>query len=54
MINVCKKRHACEKDYAWTPSTRNCENGKYIASIMDNSMITCNEVIESYDEEEKN
>ena len=54
MINVCKKRHACEKDYAWTPSTRNCENGKYIASIMDNSVITCNEVIESYDEEEKN
>ena len=31
-----------------------CENGKYIASIMDNSMITCNEVIESYDEKEKN
>ena len=39
MTNVCKKRHACEKDYVWTPSTRICENGKYIASIMDNLVI---------------
>ena len=29
----------------------NCENGKYLASIMDYSAITCHEVIESYDQD---
>ena len=29
----------------------NCENGKYLAIISDNLAITCDEVIESYDEE---
>ena len=37
--------------YFWNPSTCNCENGKYLAGIADNSAITCDEVIESYDEE---
>ena len=49
----CKKRHVCEKDYIWNPSTCNCKNGKYLANIMDDSAITCDEVIESYDEETK-
>ena len=35
----------------WNPSTCNCENGKCLASIMDNSAITCDKIIESYDEE---
>ena len=30
-----------------------CENGKYLASIMDDSAITCDEIIESYDEKTK-
>ena len=33
------------------PATCSCENGKYVASIMDGSASTCNEVIELYDEE---
>ena len=41
----CKKIHVCEKDYAWNPSTGNCENGKYLASIMDE--IICDEIINS-------
>ena len=41
----CKKRHVCEKDYVWNPATWNCENGKYLASVMDDSMISCNEII---------
>ena len=41
-----KKRHVCEKDYVWNPATCNCENGKYLASIMDDSVITCDEIIE--------
>ena len=47
----CKKYHVCEKDYIWNPSACSCENRKYLASIMDNSAITCGEIIESYDEE---
>ena len=30
-----------------------CENGKYLASILDDSMIMCSEVIKSYDEKIK-
>ena len=46
-----KIHHICEKDYIWNTSTCACENWKYLASIMDDSVITCDEVIESYDEE---
>ena len=49
----CKKRHVCEKDYIWNSATCSCENGKYLASITDNSVITCDEIIESYDETTK-
>ena len=45
--------HICEKDYVWKPATCNCENGKYLASIIDDSAIICDEVIESYHEEIK-
>ena len=33
--------------------TRNCENGKYLASITDNSGVICVEVTESFNEEAK-
>ena len=49
----CEKRHLCEKDYIWNPSTCSCENGKYLTNIMDDSAITCDEIIESYNEETK-
>ena len=50
-----KKHHICEKDYVWNPSTFTCENGKYLVlylvlyllSVMDNSMIICDEVIDA-------
>ena len=42
----CKEHPICEKDYIWNPSTCICENGKYLASIMDDSVITCDEIIE--------
>ena len=41
----CKICHACEKDYIWNPSTCSCENGKYLARIMDDLAITCDEII---------
>ena len=43
----CKKHHICEKDYVWNHTKCNCENGKYLASIMDDSTIICDEVIKS-------
>ena len=42
----CKKRHVCDKDYVWNPATCNCEYGKYLASIMHDSEIICDEIIE--------
>ena len=47
----CIKHHICEKEYVWDPSTCICGNGKYLASIMDDSVITCDKVIGSHDEE---
>ena len=40
-------------DYVSNPATCNCENGKYLASIMDDSVNMCDEFTESYDEETK-
>ena len=36
-----KKHHICEKDYIWNPGACICENGKYLASIIDDSVIMC-------------
>ena len=35
------------KIFFWNPATCSSENGKYLANIMDNSAIMCDEVIES-------
>ena len=40
-----KKHRLCEKDYIWNPATCSCKNGKYLASIIDDSVITCDETI---------
>ena len=42
-VNVDMWKRLCEKDYVWNPTTCNCENGKYLASIMDK--ITCDKII---------
>ena len=47
----CKKCHVCEKDYVWNPATCNCEDGKYLASTTEDSMLICDEIIKSYEEE---
>ena len=46
-----KKRHVCEKEHIWNLCKCNCGNGKYLADIMDDSTIICDEVIELYKEE---
>ena len=42
-----------EKDYIWNPDICNWKIGKYLASIMDDSAITCDEIIKSDNQETK-
>ena len=42
----CKKHHIFEKGYICNPATCSCENGNYIASIIVDSVIPCDEIIE--------
>ena len=35
-----------KKDYIWNTAICSCENGKYLASIIDDSVITCDAIIE--------
>ena len=56
MINVnvsVKTAMYLKKDYVWNPSLCNCGNGKYLASIIDDSTITCDQIIQSYKKERK-
>ena len=39
------------KKIVWNPTTCSCENGKYLASIMDDSAIMCDEIVQLYTEE---
>ena len=41
----CKKLNVCEKD-VWNPAICNCKNGKYLASITNDSGIIFYEVID--------
>ena len=36
----------CKKYHIWTPVTCCCENDKYLASVIDDSVITCDEIID--------
>ena len=45
-VDVSVKKHICKKKYIWNPATCSCKNGKYLASIMDDSAITCDEIID--------
>ena len=35
-----------KKDYIWNPGTCSCENGRYLASIMDDWVMTCDKIFE--------
>ena len=58
-INVsCEhKKHICQKDYIQNPATLSCKYGKFLASIIDDLVITSDKIIDteakSYDEETK-
>ena len=38
-----------KNDYIQNPSACICENGKYLKSIVDNSILVCNEIIKAAD-----
>ena len=38
------KKHHVKKNYVWDPATCSCENGKYLASIMDDLAIMCDDI----------
>ena len=42
---MCYRYHLCEKDHIWNPVTYSSENGKYLTSIIDDSVIRCDEII---------
>ena len=41
-----EKRHVYETDFIWNPSTCSCKKRKYLASIMHDLAITCDEIID--------
>ena len=40
-----KKYRVFKKDYIWNPATCSCKNGKYSASVINDSVITCDEIM---------
>ena len=42
-----KKKCVWEKDYIWNPGSCSCEYGKHLASIIDDSVIRCDEIIDT-------
>ena len=54
-----KEHHVQGKDYIWNPARCSCKNGKYLTSILDDSVMTCDEIRDadaegkSYDKETK-
>ena len=54
-VNVSVKNiiHMKKKDYICNHASSSCENGKYLANILNDSVITCDEIMESYNEETK-
>ena len=41
----CKKHHICGKGYIWNPAICSSGNGEYLPSIIDDSMIVCDEIV---------
>ena len=53
-VDISVKNIICVKEIIFaTLATCSCKNGKYLASMIDHSVITCDEIIESYNKERK-
>ena len=57
-IKKKKKNCVCKNNYIWNLAKCSCKNDKYLARIIDNLVITCDEIIDaeanSYNEETRN
>ena len=42
-----KEHYVCKKGCICNPAANSCKNGKYLASIIDNSVLKCDETIET-------
>ena len=47
-VNVSVKNVMFGNRLVWNPATCSCEDGKCLASIVDDSAIMCDEVLEPY------
>ena len=46
MLNTKLNTESCmQKRYVWNPNTCACENNKYLESIIDDSVFTCDKII---------
>ena len=45
-VKIWKSIMCAKKNYIWNPTTCSCENGKYLASIIDDSVISFDEMVE--------
>ena len=43
--SISLKKYWSEKDYIWNPAKCTCQNGKYLTSIIDNSVNMFDEII---------
>ena len=43
---IKKKHRVCKEDHIWCPAKFSCKNGKYLASIIDDSVIMHDGIIE--------
>ena len=42
----CKKGHICKKDHICIPSSCNFKKAKYLAIIIDDSIVMCDEIVD--------
>ena len=46
-VSKSKKTSVSKKYYIWNSSKNTCKNSKYLENITDNSVFTCNEIIDA-------
>ena len=46
IVKIHKSIARAKENYIWNPATCSCENGEYVGSIIDDSVIMCDKIIE--------
>ena len=47
LMCVCEKHNVSVKKYIWNPITCSFKSDKYLANIMDDSVIKCDKIIDA-------